>query len=136
MVGAAIFTGITFIPILARENLGTDVIFITLLVGSYSTAAFISSYIFGRAGDMYSRRIVLRLGLFLSSFTFGLIALSTTPEILFIVGTMSGFSIVGGMTRRRLLKPSAVNGIRPIRHIAGSISKVKNLLRASPLFWL
>jgi MFS family permease len=92
MGGAAMFSSFTYAPILARDYLGADEFFVTLMVGFYAAAAFISSYIFGRAGDIYGRRTILRLGLFLSILSFGVLVFATSPEILFIVRIMNGFS--------------------------------------------
>ena len=91
MGGAAMISSFTYAPILARDYLGADEFFVTLMVGAYAAAAFFSSYVFGRAGDIYGRRIVLRLGLLLAIFSFGFLILSTTPEILFIVRITNGF---------------------------------------------
>ena len=83
----------TYVPILARENLGISELVITFIVGAYAAASFIASYIFGRAGDIYGRRIVIRLGLFLAMISFGLLLVSTTLEILFIVRIVNGFCL-------------------------------------------
>ncbi|MHA2424275.1 MAG: MFS transporter, partial [Candidatus Thorarchaeota archaeon] len=56
MAGAAILSAFTYIPILARDYLGADEFYITILVAAYATASFVSSYLFGRAGDIYGRR--------------------------------------------------------------------------------
>lgn len=83
----------TFVPILARESLNISEIFVTVIVGGYASASFIASYIFGRAGDLYGRRIVIRLGLLLSMVTFGLLLLSSSFETLFVVRVMNGFCV-------------------------------------------
>ncbi|MGQ4871185.1 MAG: MFS transporter [Candidatus Thorarchaeota archaeon] len=93
MAGAAVLSAFTYTPILARDYLGADELFVTLLVGAYATASFISSYIFGRAGDIYGRRIVLRLGLLVASVTFALVLVATSPIILFVVRVTNGFAI-------------------------------------------
>lgn len=93
MAGAALLSAFTYIPILARDHLGLDEFYVTLLVGTYAAASFISSYIFGRAGDIYGRRIVLRLGLFLSAVTFGLLWFATDSVSLFIIRAANGFSV-------------------------------------------
>jgi len=93
MAGAAMLSAFTYVPILARENLGIDELTITFIVGAYAAASFIASYIFGRAGDIYGRRIVIRLGLLLSLISFGLLLVSTTLEILFIVRAVNGFCV-------------------------------------------
>jgi len=71
MAGAAALSAFTYVPILARENLGVDDLTITFIVGAYAAASFIASYIFGRAGDIYGRRIVIRLGLLSALISYG-----------------------------------------------------------------
>ncbi len=93
MAGAAILSAVTYIPILAKDHLGADDLYIAIMVSAYATASFFSSYIFGRAGDIYGRRIILRLGIFLSTVSFGLLIISNTLEILFIVRVLNGFAI-------------------------------------------
>ena len=83
----------TYVPILAREHLGISEILVTIIVGGYASASFIASYIFGRAGDVYGRRIVIRLGLMLSTLTFGLLLLSSSFESLFIIRVLNGFCV-------------------------------------------
>jgi len=93
MAGAATLSAFTYIPILARDYLSADEMFVTLLVGAYSAASFISSYIFGRAGDIYNRRIVVRLGLLVSVITFGLLMFIQNSEVLLIARILGGFSV-------------------------------------------
>lgn len=93
MAGAAMLSAFTYVPILARENLGISELVITFIVGAYAAASFIASYIFGRAGDIYGRRIIIRVGLFLSLISFGLLLVSTSLEILFIVRIANGFCV-------------------------------------------
>ncbi|MFX1559937.1 MAG: MFS transporter [Promethearchaeota archaeon] len=93
MSGAALFSAFTFVPILARESLGISEILVTIIVGGFASASFISSYIFGRAGDVYGRRIIIRLGLLLSTVTFGLLLFSSSFETLFFVRVMNGFCV-------------------------------------------
>jgi MFS family permease len=91
MAGAAMLSAFTYVPLLAREHLGISEILVTVIVGGFASTSFIASYIFGRAGDVYGRRIVIRLGLLLSTVTFGLLLLSSSFETLFIVRVMNGF---------------------------------------------
>jgi MFS family permease len=93
MSGAAMLSAFTYIPILARENLGISEILITVMVAGYATARLLSSYIFGRAGDVYGRRIVIRIGLLLATISFGLLLVSSTFESLLIVRITNGFCI-------------------------------------------
>jgi MFS family permease len=91
MAGAAMFSAFIYVPILAREQLGVSEILVTIIVGGYAAASFIASYIFGRAGDVYGRRIVIRLGLLLSIVTFGLLLFASSFESLFFIRIMNGF---------------------------------------------
>jgi MFS family permease len=93
MAGAALLSSFTYMPILAKYTLGADEFVISLIVGAYATASFFASYYFGRAGDMYGRRLVLRAGLFLATITFGLLVISTTIEMLFMVRILNGFCV-------------------------------------------
>jgi MFS family permease len=91
--GAAVLSSFTYVPILAREVLGADEFYVTILVASYATASFLSSYLFGRAGDIYGRRIVLRVGILLATLSFGLLAFADNLEMLYIVRILNGFSV-------------------------------------------
>jgi MFS family permease len=93
MAGAAMLSAFTYVPILAREQLSVPEILVTVIVGGFASASFVSSYIFGRAGDIYGRRVVIRLGLLLSTLTFGLLLFSTSFETLLLVRIMNGFCI-------------------------------------------
>lgn len=93
MAGAAMLSAVTYVPILAREGLGISELYITFIVGAYAAASFIASYIFGRAGDVYGRRIVIRLGVMLATFSFSLLLISSSLEILFIVRIANGFCV-------------------------------------------
>lgn len=73
--------------------MGADEFFVSLLVGSYASASFISSYLSGRAGDIHGRRSVLRVGLLLSAVSFALLLFVDSPLTLYIVRLMNGFSI-------------------------------------------
>jgi MFS family permease len=93
MAGAAVLSAFTYTPILARDTMGIPEVQITLLVGAYATAAFLASYIFGRAGDIYGRRIVIRLGLLVAMLSFALLIISADFQTLFIVRTINGFCV-------------------------------------------
>jgi len=93
MAGAAMLSAFTYVPLLAREHLGISEILVTVIVGGYATASFLASYIFGRAGDIYGRRIIIKLGLLLATLTFGLLLLSSSFETLFIVRILNGFCV-------------------------------------------
>jgi MFS family permease len=93
MAGAAMLSAFTYIPILARDHLSANELFITLLVGAYASASFIASYIFGRAGDIYGRRIVVRIGLLAATASFGLLMFVQSLDVLLIVRILGGFSV-------------------------------------------
>jgi len=93
MAGAAMLSAVTYVPVLARDHLGISELMITIIVGAYASASFIASYFFGRAGDIYGRRVIIRLGLLLATFSFALLLVSSTFEILFIVRIVNGFCV-------------------------------------------
>jgi MFS family permease len=93
MAGAAMLSAITYIPILARDHLTADELFVAFLVGAYAAAAFISSYIFGRAGDIYGRRIVIRAGLLAATLSFALLMFVQSLEVLLVARILGGFSM-------------------------------------------
>ena len=93
MTGAAVLSSVTYIPVLAKYTLGADEFLISIIVAFYATAAFFASYYFGRAGDIYGRRLILRAGIFLAVATFGLLIVTTSIEMLFIVRTLNGFCV-------------------------------------------
>jgi len=84
-------SAVTYVPLLARETLSISELNITIIVGGYASASFLASYIFGRAGDIFGRRIVIRTGLLLSLFSFALLMVSSSFETLFIVRLINGF---------------------------------------------
>lgn len=79
-----------FIPILAKELSAND-LQIGLIGASYGFAVFLSSYIFGRATDIYGKRIFLFLGLFLSGIAFSLQIFANTPLTLGLIRALVGF---------------------------------------------
>ena len=64
---AGTFGPIILVPIILSEDFGVSKGVIGIVVGVFATASFLSSYACGRAADIYGRRIVLLLGLGLSS---------------------------------------------------------------------
>jgi len=93
MAGAAILSAFTYVPILARDYLGADEFYVTVLVAGYATAALVSSYIFGRAGDIHGRRIVLRIGLLIAALSFAMLMLVQDETTLFVVRVINGFAV-------------------------------------------
>lgn len=96
MAGAAILSSFTYVPILAKIMMGETSetnFFVSLLVMSYGITSFIASYLFGRAGDIVGRRMILHLGLLLSTISFTLLVFTHNPEMLFVIRVLNGFSI-------------------------------------------
>ncbi len=96
MAGAAILSSFTYVPILAKVIMGDTTetkYFISLLVMSYGIASFLSSYIFGRAGDIMGRRVILHFGLMTATVSFTLLVFVQGPEALFIIRVLNGLSI-------------------------------------------
>lgn len=72
----------TFVPILARDELGVDNTPIGIAVFLYSSALFLASYVFGRASDVYGRRTFILGGLLVSAFVMGVhIFLRDVPSL-------------------------------------------------------
>jgi len=97
----ALSSSLLFIPNLA-EDLGSSETLVGIIVAAYALSMFISSYIFGRLADVYSRRLFISLGLALSVVTFSLQTLTdprfaapylANPALLAIVRALAGFSL-------------------------------------------
>lgn len=93
MAGAAILSSSTYIPILARDYLGADELYISLIVGAYAATSFVTSYVFGRAGDIHGRRLILRASMLLSFLSFSLLLIADNPETLLFVRIVNGLCI-------------------------------------------
>ncbi len=97
----AISASYLFIPLLAKESGASD-IQLGMIGVIYGLTAFISSYIFGRASDVYGRKFFLHLGLGVSTATF-LLQVFTDPTfvlpfwsypwLLALARGLAGFSI-------------------------------------------
>ena len=88
----SIASSLLFIPLFAKE-LGASDIEVGLITSFYSLAIFISSGIFGRISDLYSKKLVLISGLLLSSFSFFAQCLARDPVQLLAIRILVGFSI-------------------------------------------
>ena len=69
LYNVAFFASFLFIPNLAEE-LGASNAQIGIIGATYGFAVFVSSYLFGRASDVYGRKLFLQLGLGVSTITF------------------------------------------------------------------
>jgi len=65
---AGMFGPVIIVPAILQDDFGASTDLIGLVAGGFAAAGFISSYAFGRASDMYGRRLILILGLLLSGF--------------------------------------------------------------------
>ncbi len=65
---AGLFGPAIIVPVILADNFGASDDLIGLIGGGFAGSAFISSYIFGRASDVYGRRLMLTIGLLLSGF--------------------------------------------------------------------
>jgi MFS family permease len=61
-----IFGPVIIVPVILQDQFGASKDLIGLIAGGVAAMTFISSYIFGRASDMYGRRMILLLGLLIS----------------------------------------------------------------------
>ncbi len=61
-----LFGPIVLVPIILQDEFGANKDLIGIVAGMFAAAGFASSYLFGRASDVYGRRVVLLSGLFLS----------------------------------------------------------------------
>ena len=98
---AAFSASYIFIPILAEE-LGASKSQVGIIRTIYGLAVFSSSYLFGRASDLYGRKFFLHLGLGVSSLSFFLQVLTdpsfvapfwADPWLLAFARGLVGFSI-------------------------------------------
>ena len=88
----AISSSCLFIPNLAEEQ-GASLATISVIVSAYNIALFIAYYIFGRASDVYGRRMFLKIGLFSSIVTFALQALAYDNTTLLVSRILCGFTV-------------------------------------------
>jgi MFS family permease len=63
---AGLFGPAIIVPTILQDQLGADEVLIGLIAGGFATAGFVSSYVFGRASDVYGRRLILFTGLLMT----------------------------------------------------------------------
>jgi len=97
----ALSASFLFIPNLA-EGLGASKAQIGIIGATYGFAVFASSFVFGRASDVYGRRFFIHLGLGVSTLTFFLQVLTdpsfvapfwANPGLLALARGLAGFSV-------------------------------------------
>ena len=85
---AGLFGPVVVVPVILANDLGADKDLIGVIAGGYAGLGFITSYMFGRASDVYGRRLILLLGLMLSG-------IATVLQVLSLaVGGLAFFSAV------------------------------------------
>lgn len=83
---AGLFGPAVIVPIILQDELGASKDLIGVIAGGFAGAAFVSSYIFGRASDIYGKRMLLTLGLLLSGFA------TLTQVLSLVVGGLPFFA--------------------------------------------
>lgn len=63
---AGLFGPVIIVPVILQDQFDATKDLIGIIAGGFAAAGFVSSYLFGRASDMYGRRLILILGLLLS----------------------------------------------------------------------
>ena len=76
------------VPIILAGELGASEAMIGIIAGLFATAGFLSSYIFGRASDVYGRRLILLAGLGLT------VAATIAQGLSIMVGGLGVFAAV------------------------------------------
>jgi len=63
---AGLFGPVIIVPVILKHEFGASTDLIGLIAGGFALAGFVSSYAFGRASDVYGRRMILIAGLLMS----------------------------------------------------------------------
>jgi MFS family permease len=85
---AGVFGPAVIVPVILADDLGASDALIGVIAGLFASAGFLSSYIFGRASDVYGRRIILLTGLGLT------VAATVAQGISVILGGLEVFAVV------------------------------------------
>mgnify|MGYP005637861629 CR=1 FL=1 len=88
---ASVFMCLVYIP-LVGEEIGATHTEIGIIGAIYGITLFVSSYVFGRATDIYPPKLLLYVGCMTCAFFFFLQAFATTPEALGLIRALAGFS--------------------------------------------
>ncbi len=67
LYNAGLFGPVIIVPIILQDTFGASKDLIGIIAGGVAAAGFVSSYIFGRASDVYGRRRILVYGLLLTT---------------------------------------------------------------------
>lgn len=83
-----VFGPAIIVPVILVNELGASEALIGIIAGLFASAGFFSSYVFGRASDVYGRRIILLTGL-------GLTVVATIAQgVSIMVGGLPVFAVV------------------------------------------
>jgi len=97
----ALSASLLFIPNLTKDLGGTESQ-IGIIIAAYALAMFVSSYLFGRLSDIYSKRLFISMGLGINAVTFFLQTLAdphfafpflASPSLLALIRALAGFSL-------------------------------------------
>jgi len=89
---ASMMSSWTYLSIFAR-GLGISDTEIGFMIAFYSLASFLSSFVFGRASDKYGRKLLLLIGLILSTIAFFLQIFAQDFLTLLIIRVSTGFCL-------------------------------------------
>lgn len=91
LTSGAIFAVVTYLPLFARDELGLSDFDIGLIVSLCATAMLLSNFLFGRAADIYGRRLFLWVGLLVSSLSLLLLLMARDYPTLALARFLNGF---------------------------------------------
>jgi MFS family permease len=101
LTNAGWFASSLFVPLWARTGMGASDFTVGVIVSLFAGAMFFSQYLFGRAADVYGKRLFLLFGLVISAVAVPLQALCADPLQLALARLMVGFA--GGIYPPALL---------------------------------
>ncbi|ODS36479.1 MAG: hypothetical protein A7316_02615 [Candidatus Altiarchaeales archaeon WOR_SM1_86-2] len=92
LLNASWMTAAIFVPLLAKE-FGASTAEVGIIVMVYGLTYFLASHIFGRASDIYGRRVIIISGLFLSMLAFFIQIFAYDVLSLIVVRGLAGFAL-------------------------------------------
>lgn len=101
LTNAGGFASSLFVPLWARTVMGASDFTVGVIVSLFAGATFLSQYVFGRAADVYGKRLFLLVGLALSALAVPLQSFCADPLQLALARLMVGFA--GGIFPPALL---------------------------------
>jgi len=92
LTNAGGFASSLFVPLWAKTQMGASDYTVGIIVSLFAAATFLSQYLFGRAADIYGKRLFLLAGLVISAIAVPLQAFSRDPFQLSVARVMVGFA--------------------------------------------